>query len=393
MLPPCARVVSLSRPLARTFLAALLGASLIALKPPPPRAIATEPRIHHRGDVERSGSYNFPPIRTLPRVKWTKDQGRLFMGTPLATKGKLYSGGSDGTLYVLDARDGTPIWAAPGFEAMENAVVIAGDLVIAGGQNGKVRALDRRGGKAVWFFDAGAPVYTAPLIVGDIVYIATYGGVDALDLYSGQAKWKATIGSAATFVSFPAFHGGAVFVSVGTTLYSFDAITGERRWRVESPKQFWSLALGDDKVYVGNADGNLIAYAQSDGKEVWRFKSAYPTQDEIWSAPAVDAGVVYIGSRDQSMYAVDATTGAKRWEFKTTGESVGDPVVSAGVVYFSDSNHALPMGPRRLYAVAAVTGQELWHYETRSSLLTTPTLGTGVIYETITGQVMALTAR
>jgi len=101
---------------------------------------------------------------------------------------------------------------------------------------------------------------------------------------------------------------------------------------------------------------------------------------------------VYVGSRDQTIYALDAQTGEKRWGFKTTGESVGDPVVSAGVVYFSDSNHALPMGPRRLYAVGAATGRELWHYETRSTLLTTPTLGNGVIYETITGQVMALTA-
>ena len=51
------------------------------------------------------------------------------------------------------------------------------------------------------------------------------------------------------------------------------------------------------------------------------------------------------------------------------------------------------MGPRCLYAVGAATGRELWHYETRSTLLTTPTLGNGVIFETITGQVMALTAR
>ncbi|HZE20013.1 MAG TPA: PQQ-binding-like beta-propeller repeat protein, partial [Candidatus Angelobacter sp.] len=91
----------------RIWSAALLGATLVAAAPPSPRAIVTEPRIHHRADPERSGSYHFPPIRRLPRVKWTKDQGLLFMGTPLATHGKLYSGGSDGTLYVFDARDGT----------------------------------------------------------------------------------------------------------------------------------------------------------------------------------------------------------------------------------------------------------------------------------------------
>lgn len=378
---------------ARICSAALLGALLVAPSPPSPRAIVTEPRIHHRADPERSGSYHFPPIRKLPHVKWTKDQGTLFMGTPLATKGKLYSGGSDGTLYVFETQDGSSIWVAPGFEAMESAVAIAGDLVIAGGQNGSVRALDRRRGKSVWFFDAGAMVSTPPLIVGDVVYVATYKALHALDLYSGQPKWEADLGAAMAFVGAPAFHGGAIFVSVGSTLYSFDAVSGKERWRVSSPTQFWSLALGGPLVYVGNADGNLIALNQSDGKERWRFRSTYPTKEEIWSAPAVAAGVVYAGSRDQTMYALDAQTGEKRWGFKTTGESVGDPVVSGGMVYFSDSNHALPMGPRRLYAVGAATGRELWHFETRSTLLTTPALGDGVIFETITGQVMALTAR
>jgi len=378
---------------ARSCVAALLGVALISTSPLERRGIVTVPRIHHRGDVERSGSYHYPAIRTLPRVKWTKSQGTLFMGTPLSTKGKVYSGGSDGTLYAFDSQTGSAIWSASGFDAIENATVIAGDMIVAGGGNGAVRALDRRTGKVIWSYDAGVMVSTAPLVVGDLVYVATFQGLHALDLKSGERKWLAPVGDAPTFVSYPASHNGAVFLSAGSTLYAFDAATGRERWRVSSPKQFWSLCLGDRLLYVGNSDGNLIAYDQTNGQERWRFKSSYPTADEIWSAPAVAAGLVYVGSRDQSMVAVDALTGEKRWGFRTSGESVGDPVVSGGIVYFSDSNHALPMGTRRLYALDAGTGTEMWRYEVRSTLLTTPALGQGVIYETITGQVMALTPR
>jgi outer membrane protein assembly factor BamB len=61
------------------------------------------------------------------------------------------------------------------------------------------------------------------------------------------------------------------------------------------------------------------------------------------------------------------------------------------MLYFSDSNHALPPGVRRLYALDADKGTEVWHYEVSSTLLTTPAVDQGALYATITGQVMALT--
>src|SRR5262249_22559913 len=157
-------------------------------------------------------------------------------------------------------------WSAPGFDVIENATVIAGDMIVAGGGNGAVRALDRRTGKVIWSSDADAMVSTPPLVVGDLLYITTYLGLHALDLKSGQRKWMTPLATAPAFVSYPASHDGAVFVSVGSTLYAFDAATGRERWHVASPTQFWSLALGNQLLYVGNSDGYLRAYDQATGQ-------------------------------------------------------------------------------------------------------------------------------
>ena len=135
--------------------------------------------LHYRGDVARSGVFNFPAIRQLPGVKWRTELDNLFMGTPLVADGVLYSGGSDGSLYALDAGSGEVLWAAGGFEIIETATAIAGDVIIGGGGNNLVQALDRRDGHPLWSFRATTFVFAAPLIVGGKVFIATYDKLHA----------------------------------------------------------------------------------------------------------------------------------------------------------------------------------------------------------------------
>ena len=67
--------------------------------------------------------------------------GTTFFGTPLVTDGILYSGGSDGSLHAFDAQTGDVLWSTGGFELIENATAVAGELIVAGGQNKSVKAL------------------------------------------------------------------------------------------------------------------------------------------------------------------------------------------------------------------------------------------------------------
>lgn len=342
-----------------------------------------------RADAARTGFYNFPALRQKPEVKWrTPLDSSLFLGTPLVTGDAIYSGGSDGEIYALDVQNGNVLWSGGDFEATDTATAIVGDVIIGSGQNGNVRVLNRLNGDVIWSFNVGTFAFAPPLIVDDTVYIATYEKLYALSLQTGQPAWETPLGSQMNFVGTPAAEGDSISVSVGPLLVALDRSNGEERWRVETPNQFFWLALGYGLVYIGNADSYFYAYEQATGEERWKFKSSFGT-DEVWSAPAIAAETVYAGSRDQNVYALDANTGQQKWAFKTAGDAVGDPVLSDGVLYLSDSNHLLPPGMRRLHALDATTGQELWNFETESTLLTTPALSPGLIFITITGEVIA----
>lgn len=364
--------------------------SLLGTEDPRASARNEQTLVQCRANEARTGAYNFPAIRQQPKLKWRVKPGPSILGTPLVSDGVLYCGGSDGLLYALSSATGETIWSKGNFEVIESATAIVGDMIIGGGQNRAVRALNRRDGQEKWSFEASAFVFTAPLIADGKVHIATYEKLHALDLKNGKPVWEVSLGSQPAFVSSPALEDGTIYVTVGLQLCAFDSANGKERWREKNKTQFWGLALANQSVYVGNSDGYFYAFDQRTHEQRWKFRSGFATPEDIWSAPAIADGRIYVGSRDQSLYALNAKTGEKVWQFKTTGDSISECVLSDGVVYFSDSNHLLPLGPRRLYALNAASGREIWHYETSSTLLTTPALEKGKIFVTIENEVLAL---
>jgi len=375
--------------LATLALALLLASCAPVPTPIPTSAPASTNVILQRADAARTGLYNFPAMREEPQVAWrTPLDPSVFLGTPLVAGGTLYTGGSDGKIYALDARTGEVVWSGGDFESTDTATAIAGDVIIGSGQSAKVKALNRLTGDELWSFDVGTFAFAPPLIVDKTVYIATYEKLYALDLSTGELAWEAPLGGQMGFVGTPAAQGDTVYINVGGLLVALDRANGQQRWKIESQMQFFWLALGHGLVYIGNANGYFYAYDQASGEERWKFKSKFGV-DEVWSAPAVAGDTIYTGSRDHNVYALNAESGERKWAFQTAGDAVGDPVVSEGVVYLSDSNHFLPPGIRRLHALDAATGQELWNFETESTLLTTPALGPDMLFTTITGEVIA----
>jgi quinohemoprotein ethanol dehydrogenase len=90
------------------------------------------------------------------------------------------------------------------------------------------------------------------------------------------------------------------------------------------------VAVWEGKVYVGTADGRLIAIDAAKGTQLWSVTMDDPAHDGISGAPRVAAGKVFIGhtgSDDQvrgSIAAYDANTGKRVWQFWTVP---GDPAL------------------------------------------------------------------
>lgn len=190
--------------------------------------------------------------------------------------------GFDGTLAVLDGRDGSIRWGitlAFGEQAVPVRVDVASHRVVAtwadaGGSH--VRVLDVDTGKQLWGVDA--PDFTAiPATTPHAVVLAenvTDGRrvlavrVRRLDLTTGVQRWAARLPGAVMPDDLMAADGnGAVGVDLRGTLTALDLDTGATRWqrRTRRPQLVAAPLLVGDAVAMLTYGTGLVVLDRADG--------------------------------------------------------------------------------------------------------------------------------
>ena len=133
---------------------------------------------------------------------------------------------------------------------------------------------------------------------------------------------------------------GGVYVSANpSTVWKLDGKTGERLW-VHEPKMeeavvarsFFAhtrgLAIGDGKVYMGQADGKIVALDEKTGKPVWEKQIINSTKDTVGfsgAATFVSSDLMVIGQNggeypiEGKIFGIDPKSGDIKWTFHTTG--------------------------------------------------------------------------
>jgi|GEM_PF-1387293 len=199
--------------------------------------------------------------------------------------------------------------------------------------------------------------------------------------------------------------------------WSFETVDGDVGIITSSP------TIVDDTVYVGSNDGNLYAFDQRTGDDVWRHAvgitggvgtppvasspqvvddTAYllvrhsyttyltaldwDTGETLWkedvgstsglwdSSPTVDNGTVYVGSRaENSLFAFDAETGEEEWVFETGGNVESSPTVVDDTVFVGSNDY-------NVYAVHANNGSQKWSVSTGERVFSSPTYHDGMVY-------------
>jgi hypothetical protein len=90
--------------------------------------------------------------------------------------GTVYIWTSKGTVYALDASDGSRDWTAgTGTVTLSSPAVIDGTLYV-GSDDGNVYALDAAEGTRRWAFETGDIVISSPAVVGGTVYVGSNDG-------------------------------------------------------------------------------------------------------------------------------------------------------------------------------------------------------------------------
>src|SRR6186713_3044160 len=234
------------------------------------------------------------------------------------------------------------------------------------------------------------------------VWRARLGGSGAAPQYSGEAQ--------------PIVHNGVAYVSTGANdVFALSIDTGEILWqytasldpKITSVCCGWNnkgVALGPDKVFLGQLDGQLVALDRATGKVAWKIQAErWQDNFSITSAPVYFDGMVITGfaGADRGtrgrVKAYDAKDGRLVWTFYTIpgpgepghetwpqnndswkyggGAVWQTPAVDPelGLVYFStgnagpDYNGAARKGDNlftaSIVAIDANTGKYRWHFQ------------------------------
>ena len=163
------------------------------------------------------------------------------------------------------------------------------------------------------------------------------------------------------------------------------------------PKVIWEESVGDgsgdyfsrlkpivayDKVYSASRTGEVIAFDQQTGKELWQVDLSDINNDRsFWDSrvsallsggPTAGLNKIFIGSENGKIYALDAQTGELSWEVNIKGEVINAPAIEAGVVVVNSASGIMK-------ALNADNGEELWKVEQDVPALTLRGISTPVI--------------
>jgi alcohol dehydrogenase (cytochrome c) len=133
--------------------------------------------------------------------------------------------------------------------------------------------------------------------------------------------------------------GALYFSSNPSTVWKLDAATGKRVWAYEPEmdeaivsRSFFAhsrgLAVGDGRVYMGTADGRIIALDEHTGEVVWDKQFVDSAKESAGFSGAgtfVNSDLLVVGQNggeypvEGKIFGIDPKNGNLKWTFYTTG--------------------------------------------------------------------------
>ena len=288
-------------------------------------------------------------------------------------------------------------WAtAIGGHVLQAAPAIAGGSVYltatdqGDGGTGGVVALDLATGQIRWRTTTPLQVRGGVAVSGGVIAAAQIDGtVLGMDLATGAIRWRSELGAglvpgAAAIFAPPTADAGDILIGNQRRLAAISAAEGGMQWSVDPVPQgqdsqaLSAVAVSDGAAFgvFNRAFGGVGAWDRTTGAELWRFEG--PLTTAINASPVVADGQVYVVNGLDEVFALDAATGALRWQnkldpagFDWGNATVGTPAIARHIL-------VVPTLYRDLVALDATTGYELWrHAGTPSQVRATHYRGAG----------------
>ncbi len=250
--------------------------------------------------------------------------------------------------------------------------------------------------RLLWETKTSEAIESTPVSDGVNVFVTdVMGGVEALDVDSGQSRWRrefetgfvaspglflpASIdpndrqftsqipiievaGAMQNAAAPPPIRAMLVVGDVEGNVAALDPSTGETIWKYTTEGQisaaptFFAVPRGEQyeiRVLQSSQDGSLYCLDADDGTLVWK----YETGDQIRCSPSIAAGRTFLGGCDGLLHVIDLATGtAARDPLPLGGPTGSTPAVSGDEVF-------LPIMDGTLFAFNPVSGDVRWKFE------------------------------
>lgn len=220
-----------------------------------------------------------------------------------------------------------------------------------------------------WAQISSVPPGGPPIVSGDVVYLAVGQRMYALDVETGNQRWRYPAGEPLN----ANFRGGAVLVDgtlIGAgddkTIYAVDAATGQEKWKCAMPEPARGMPAATGKVVVFPlADNSLMAVNTDTGAPLWASPNRI-FDGLLGSISGYQGSVIYF-TQAQKMVSMNLATLKVNW---TTGFTSIDPDVSP--VMFGDSVYV--NSGNFLTCVNANTGRAKWQKNLNLQLANNPSV-------------------
>lgn len=120
------------------------------------------------------------------------------------------------------------------------------------------------------------------------------------------------------------------------------------------PEERGSVTIDEKRglLYVGGADGSLLALEPELGVVVWELSFS----GAMSSSGHIEDDTLIFGTDDGVLLAIDLETHEEIWRYETDGVVIGTPIVAEGIVFFANSRD-------QVFAVELRDGTWRWQYE------------------------------
>jgi eukaryotic-like serine/threonine-protein kinase len=273
-------------------------------------------------------------------------------------------------VYAINITNGTQIWQYPdrgqaGKTFFAPPVISSqGDQILVGSYDTNLYSIGLQIPQENWAFDTNGHLIDAPLVVGENIYVPSGDSIlYALDA-SRNVRWRFQARNSLWARPAASPDGSTIYLSsLDHHVYALNSETGNVVWSqdlggavVGTP----TVSEDGSTIYVGSFGQNMYALNAQNGQILW----SSPTNDWVWSGPALYEGRLYFGDLGGIIYALDASNGSILWQQQPDGPVASTPLVTEEGVFVGNESGSL--------VAYDLQGTPLWTQNIGGKIYTSP---------------------